>query len=111
MTAPAKSGVLLPLVTQLRERPTRDERPSAKQFIETWSAFKQIAPEHGDAVTPAIVVGVILYDTEVFAPLLNGAEHAQLQALGKVALERYLQITHPPHKLGKTLAAAIKEQT
>ena len=57
------------------------------------------------------MVGVILYDPETFAPLLNEAEHTQLQSLGQSALERYLQLTNPPNKLGKTIAAALKEQT
>jgi hypothetical protein len=42
--------------------------------------------------------------------LLNRAEHAQLQALGQLVMERYQQQIHPPNKLGKTIAAALKEQ-
>ena len=110
MNASAQPGVLLPLVEQLKACPSRDARLTEKMLVETWTAFKQIALEHGDAVTPAVLIGVILYDTEIFAPLLNAAEHAQLQALGKIALDRYLQLTNPPNNLGKTIAAALKEQ-
>jgi hypothetical protein len=56
----------------------------------------------------AVLAGVILQD-EPFARLLNEAERAQLAALAKAALERYQQRTHPPNKLGKIIAAAIKE--
>jgi hypothetical protein len=54
---------------------------------------------------------VILYDKEQFAPLLNEAELAQMLALADKALERYQQRTHPPNKLGKIIAAALKEST
>jgi len=111
MTAPTKPGVLLPLVETLKACPACNERLTTKVLFETWASFRQISLEHGDTVTPAVLVGVILYDPEIFAPLLNGVEQAQLAALGKTALERYQQITNPPHKLGKTLAAALKEKT
>jgi len=111
MTAPTNASVLRPLVETLKACPSRDERITDKVLHQTWAGFRQIALEPGDTVTPAVLVGVILYDPEMLAPLLNGAEHAQLQALGKLAQERYLQLTQPPHKLGKTLAAALKEQT
>lgn len=111
MTAPNNTSVLQPLAETLKACPSRDERITDKVLHQTWARFRQIALEHGDTVTPAVLVGVILYDSEVFAPLLNQAEHAQLQTLGKVALERYLQLTKPPYKLGKTLAAAVKENT
>lgn len=107
MTAP--TSPLQPLVTKLKACPTCDDRVTAKRLLASWARFKTLAPEHGDTVTPALLVGVILYDPETFAPLLTGAEHAQLAALGKVALERYLQLTNPPDKLGKTLFAALKE--
>jgi hypothetical protein len=60
-------------------------------------------------ITPAVLVGVILYDQEIFARLLNEAERAQLVALGKTALERYQQRNNPPNKLGRTIAATLKE--
>ena len=45
------------------------------------------------------------------ARLLHEAERSQMRALAKVALERYEEITHPPDKLGKIIAAALKEFT
>ena len=35
----------------------------------------------------------------------------EIQGLGRKALDRYLQLTHPPNPLGKTLAATLKEST
>jgi len=109
MSAPKKTGALLPLVEQLKACPSRNHRITVKRLNETWACFKTIAPENGDTITPAILTGLILYDPETFASLLNAAEHAQLLALGKTALERYEQQTHPPNALGKTIVAALKE--
>ena len=103
MNTLAKLGVLLPLVARLKDCPSRDTRITEKRVVEMWGCFKTINLEHGDTVTPAVLVGLILYNPETFAPLLSRAEHAQLQALGKVALDRYLQQTNPPNNLGKTI--------
>jgi uncharacterized NAD(P)/FAD-binding protein YdhS len=102
---------LMPLMTKLKGCPSQDERITQKRLIESWNSFKTTTPEQGDEITPALVLGVILYDEEVFACLLTGAEHAQLTALSRVAHERYLQRTHPPNKLGNLIAEAIKEST
>jgi hypothetical protein len=110
MTTPAKPGGLLPLVAKLKVCPSHDNSLSEKMLIETWGSFKQLAPEHGDEITPAIMAGLILYDEEQFAHLLNEAERLQMAALAKVALERYRQKTNPPNKLGKIIAAALKEK-
>ncbi len=107
MTAPTEP--LQPLVTKLKACPTRDDRVTAKRLLATWARFKTLAPERGDQITPALLVGVILYDPETIAPVLTGAEHAQLAALGQVAFERYQQLSNPPNQLGKTLFAALKE--
>jgi len=106
-----KPGVLLPLVTKLKACPSQEDSLSQKGLIETWGCFKTISLEHGDTVTPAILVGVILYAEETFGRLLTQAERVQLVALGRVAQERYNRKTNPPNKLGKTIAAALKEQT
>lgn len=45
-----------------------------------------------------------------FAQLLNEAERSQMIALAKLALERYRQKNNPPNKLGKIIAAALKEK-
>ena len=110
MTTPTKPSTLLPLVARLRVCPAHDNGFSKEMLIETWGDFRQLAPEEGDEITPAIMAGLVLYDEEQFAQLLNEAEHTQLVALAKVALERYQQKTNPPNKLGKIIAAAIKEK-
>jgi hypothetical protein len=111
MKTPAESGALLPLVTKLKACPARDHSLSEKLLVETWNGFKKIDPEHGDEITPAVLAGLILFDEADFAKLLNEAERSQLVALAKTALERYQQKNHPPNKLGKTIAASLKEST
>jgi hypothetical protein len=110
MSDSIRTGVLLPLATRLKACHTQDQRITSRLLTDLWGCFRNINLEHGDTVTPAILVGLILYDPGTFASLLNRAEHAQLQALGQRALERYQQQTNPPNKLGKTIAAALKEQ-
>ena len=109
MTTP--TDTLLPLVAELKACSSCDDSLSPKMLFETWSSFRQLAPEQGDEITPAMMAGLILYDENQFARLLNEAERAQLAALGKVALERYQQKTNPPNQLGKTIAASLKEKT
>ena len=102
-------SILLPLVTRLKACPAQDDRLTTKRLLETWASFKQIAPEHGDSISSAMMAGLILYDPETFASLLTPAEQEQLITLGLVALERYQARTNPPNKLGKLIAAAVKE--
>lgn len=109
MSAPTQSGALGPLVTRLKACPSPDHSFSEKLLIETWGSFKTIALEHGDALTPAVLAGLILYDEHTFARLLNEAERARLLALAQLALERYRQKTNPPNPLGKLMAASLKE--
>jgi hypothetical protein len=110
MSTPAKAGALLPLVTKLKTCPARDSSLSRKLLAESWQGFKETDLEHGDEITPAVMAGLILFDEEQYAQLLDGAERAQLAALAKPALERFHEKTSPPNKLGKTIAAAIKEK-
>ena len=107
MTTP--TNALLPLVVALKACPEQDNRFSQKKLIEVWGCFRQVAPEQGDEITPAVMAGLILFDEKQFAPLLSEAKRAQLAALGKAALERYQDKIHPPNKLGRTIASAIKE--
>jgi len=100
---------LLPLVTRLKACPAQDDRITTKRLLETWDSFKQIAPDQGDTISSAMMAGLILYDPETFASLLTAAEQEQLITLGLIALERYQNRTNPPNKLGKLIAAAIKE--
>jgi len=100
---------LLPLVTRLKACPAQDDRITTKRLLEMWDSFKQIAPDQGDTISSAMMAGLILYDPETFASLLTAAEQEQLITLGLIALERYQNRTNPPNKLGKLIAAAIKE--
>lgn len=102
-------NALLPLVTQLKACPSLENRITEKKLLESWKAFRNIDPEHGDELNSAVIVGLILHDEEGFAPLLTSAEHTQLEALARKAYERYQQLTHPPNHLGKLLAATLKE--
>jgi hypothetical protein len=111
MTTPAKPNALLPLVTILKECPSLDTSFSEKLLVETWNGLKQTDPEHGNEITPAVMAGLVLADEEDFAQLLNEAERSQMIVLAKVALERYRQKTNPPNKLGKIIAAVLKEKT
>ena len=99
------------MLAKLKACPSHDSSFSEKMLVETWGCFRQLAPEHGDEITPAIMAGLVLYDDEQFAQLLNEAERSQMLALAREALERYQQKTHPPNKLGKIIAAALKETT
>ena len=100
---------LLPLVNRLKACPAQDDRITTKRLLETWAGFKQIAPEHGDSISTAMLAGLILYDPETFASLLTAAEQEQLITLGLVALERYQARSNPPNPVGKVIAEAIKE--
>ena len=107
MTAPAKG--LLPLLAQLKSCPAREHGFTRKELVEMWNCIKEITPEHGDEITPAMMAGLVLFDEEQFAQLLNEAERSQLTALAKLALERFTEKSNPPNKLGKAIAAALKE--
>lgn len=110
MTTPAKSSALLPLVAILKACPAHDNGFSEETLSKTWERFKQQAWESGDEPPPDVMAGLILHDKQ-FAQLLNEAERSQMAALAEMALERYRHKTNPPNKLGKIIAAAIKEST
>src|SRR5262245_2814535 len=105
-----KSNALLPLVTKLKAAPSRDGTFSEKMLFATWQCFRQTVLEQRDQLTPAIMSGLVLYD-EKFAQLLNEAERSRMVSLARLALERYQQETNPPNKLGKIIAASLKEKT
>ena len=109
MTTQTKPSTLLPLVARLLPCPSLDNSFSKEMLNATWERFRQLAWESGDELTPAALAGLILYDDQ-FAQLLNKAERSQMVALARVALERYQQKTNPPNKLGKIIAAALKEK-
>lgn len=103
------TGKLLPLVAKLKLCSSRNTRLTEKSLLASWNCFKGINPEHGDEITPAVIAGLVLYDEELSAELLDEAERSQLVALATTAWERYQQITHPPNKLGNAIAASLKE--
>jgi len=100
---------LLSLVTKLRACPAHDASISRELFLECWTKLQR------EDVTPLIkptlpiMAALVLYDDQ-FAPLLTAAEQAQLLALVNLAVDRYEQKTNPPNKLGKLIAATIKEK-
>ena len=97
------------LVRRLKLSPSRDTSVSKQSFLETWKSFQSSDPEHGDEVTRAIIVAVILFDPETFESLLTETELTQLVAIARSALERYQLKTNPPNQPGKLLLAALKE--
>ncbi len=108
MKTPTHSGTLLPLVAQLKACPTQDSSFSEKLLLEAWERFKHTGWDRGTEPTPAVMAALLLHD-ENLARLFNAVERVQLLALSTVALERYQEKTNPPNKLGKTIAASLKE--
>jgi hypothetical protein len=97
------------LVQNLKLCPTLENTINPKLLHETWSSFRRLDPEHGDDVTPALLVALILFDPETFGSLLSDAEHTQLVAIARSALDSYQLKTNPINQPGKLLAATIKE--
>jgi hypothetical protein len=97
------------LVRNLKLCPTLETTINPRLLHETWSAFRRLDPEHGDEVTPALLVSLILFDEEMFGELLNETELAQLGTIAKTALEHYQLKTNPTNQPGKLLAATLKE--
>ena len=97
------------LVQRLKGCPTLDTSINPKLLFETWSAFGRLDPEHGDEVTPAQLVALILFDEESFGSLLSDAEFMQLVAIARSALDNYKLKTNPINQPGKLLAASLKD--
>src|SRR5262245_28486892 len=104
----ARTRGLLPLVAKLKACPSPGHCFAHKLLGGTWGCLKRTDLQHGDELTPSIMAGLVLYDEEQFAQLLTAAEHAQLTALARTALDRFNEKNNPPNKLGKTIAAALK---
>jgi hypothetical protein len=99
------------LTQRLKTCPSRSTIITPKRLFETWSAVRKQDPEHGDAITPAILAAVILFDQEMFESLLTEPELTQLVSIAEQALARYQLKTNPPNQPGKLLFAALKEST
>lgn len=95
------------VVRQLKLCPTLDTTINPQLLHETWSSFSRLDPEHGDEVSPALLVALILFDEERFGPLLRDTERSQLAAIARSALDRYQLQIQPPNQPGKLLAASL----
>jgi len=97
------------LVQRLKDCQTLETRINPKLLHETWSSFRRLDPEHGDEVTPALLVSLILFDVESMGSLISDAEFRQLEAISRSALDSYQLKTNPTNQPGKLLAATLKE--
>ena len=97
------------LVRNLKLCPTLESRIQPKRLHETWSSFRRLDPEHGDEVTPAMLVALILHDEELFGELLNETERSQLVTIAETAMQQYELAIKPKNQVGQLLAATIKE--
>jgi hypothetical protein len=108
MSKRTPKSVLLPLVARLKAASSRDTSLSAEILAKTWGELRDHPFERSQKVNPSIMAGLIFEDAR-FAQLLNAEEYTQLQTLVGAAIQRFEQKINPSNKLGKTLAASIKE--
>jgi hypothetical protein len=101
------------LAHRLQQCEAVDNSINPKLLHETWNVFRGIDPENGDDVTGAMLVALVLYDEEMFRPLLDEAELSLLSEIAQKAFNRYQTKTNPPRAAGKLLQAAMnrKEST
>jgi hypothetical protein len=97
------------LVQNLKLCPTLETTITPKLVHETWSCLRRIDPEHGDEVTPALLVSLILFDVESFAELLTAAQLDQLHIVAGQAMQQYELTIKPKNQVGQLLTATIKE--
>ena len=97
------------LVHNLQLCPTLETTIKPKLLHETWSSFRRLDPEHGDDVTPALLVALILFDEESFAELLTEAQLDQLHIVAGQAMQQYELAIKPKNQVGQLLATTIKE--
>lgn len=97
------------LVRELKLCPALDTPINPKLLHETWSGFRRLDPEHGDDVTPALLVALILHDEESFAGLLTEAQLDQLHIVAGQALQQYELAIKPKNQAGRLLATTIKD--
>ena len=111
MKKPGKPGVLRALLAVLKTCPAHDDSFSEEKLRQVWERlYHQAWEQDDDDLRPPVLAALILFDSQ-FAQLLNEAERSQMEALVNVAIERYQQKANPPNKLGKLLAATLKEST
>lgn len=97
-------NTLLTLVQTLRTCPTHAVTVSPELASRVWSGLIRLEI----TAKPSLpVMAALVLDDFRFAGLLEAAENQQLQALVRLALDRYEQQTNPPNKFGKLLAGNI----
>ncbi len=80
-----------------------------KQTVsEAWDALRRDSISESTLASRAVLAAVVIH-SNVAAQLLTVEEHNQLLVLADLVLDRYEQRTHPPNKLGKLIAAIVKE--
>ena len=97
------------LVQNLKLCPTLETTINPKLLHEAWSSLRRLDPEHGDDVTPALLVALILYDEKSFAELLTAAQLDQLHIVAGQAMQQYELAIKPKNQVGQLLATTIKE--
>jgi hypothetical protein len=97
------------LVRNLKLCPTLETTIDPKRLHEIWSSFRRLDPEHGDEVTPAMLVALILQDEESFAELLTEEQLDQLHIVAGQAMQQYELAIKPKNQVGQLLAATIQE--
>jgi hypothetical protein len=75
-----------------------------------WSGLRRLDPEHGDDVTGAMLVALILHDEDSCAGLVTEEQLDQLHDLAEHARERYELAIKPKNPIGRLLTAALKKE-
>jgi hypothetical protein len=97
------------LVQNLKLCPTLEATITPKLVNEIWDCMRDIKPQQGDEVTPAMLVALILYDEKAFAELLTEAQLDQLHIVAGQAMQQYELAIKPKNQVGQLLTATIKE--
>lgn len=97
------------LVQNLKDCPTLETTITPKLVNEIWDCIREIDPEHGDEVTPTMLVALILFDEESFAELLAADQLDQLKIIAGQAKNQYELAIKPKNQVGQLLATTIKE--
>jgi hypothetical protein len=97
------------LVAGLKLCPTLQTSITPSHLNETWASFQRIDPEHGDDLTPAMLVALILFDEESFAGLITEEQFDQLHIISGQVKQNYELAIKPKNKVGLLLAMTIKE--
>jgi hypothetical protein len=97
------------LVQNLKLCPTAETTITPKLVNEIWDCMRDIEPQQGDGVTPAMLVALILYDEKAFAELLTETQLDQLHIVADQAMQQYELAIKPKNQVGQLLTATIKE--